>query len=132
MGISLVVQWVRAPTEGGPLLDPSLVGALRSCKPLSTTPHPKKIGTDTSEKKYTNDRYVREEDAHHQSSGKWHVTMCSGRAHSHHSARTGINLLSKTQEGNKNVVPPCIYNIWSTRHFHICDLVAQWIRTVRA
>jgi len=34
----------------------SLVGALRSCKLLSTTPHPKKIGTDTSEKKYTNDR----------------------------------------------------------------------------
>ena len=67
MGISLVVQWLGLLLKGAPV--GSLVGALRSCRPLSTTPHPKKIGTDTSEKKYTNDHYVR---------GKMHIVSHLG------------------------------------------------------
>ena len=86
MGITLVVQWLGLLLKGASV--GSLVGALRSCEPLSTTPYPKKIGTDTSEKKYTNDHYIHQK-MHiisHLGNGSRHVTMCSNRAHSHHSA----------------------------------------------
>ena len=86
MGISLVVQWLGLLLKGAPV--GSLVGALRSCKSLSTAPHPKKIGTDTSEKKYTNDRYVcgKMHIISYLQNGLRHVTMRSDTAHSHHSA----------------------------------------------